>query len=254
MPRRNLLVLVAVTLVALLCYQRVQKNPYGRVLADAMTTIENRYLEPVQASKLFERAMDGMVGKLDDNSAYITPADLQEFQQSIDLAVRRRGDGGGPGPADQATDGPQSAGRLSGVQGGHPRRRQDPADRRGQHPRNVAPRRRRPAARQARRCRSRSPCCTRAKKNRPRSRSSAARSRSTASGATRATPTAPGTSSSKATRGSATSASPVSPTRRPTSCSGRSSGSRRTTCAAWCSICATIRADTSTRRSTSATC
>ena len=85
MPRRNLLVLVAVTLVALLCYQRVQKNPYGHVLANAMTTIENRYIEPVQASKLFERAMDGMLDKLDDNSAYITPADLQEFQQSIDL-------------------------------------------------------------------------------------------------------------------------------------------------------------------------
>ena len=33
MPRRNLLVLVAMTLVALLCYRRVQKNPYGRVLA-----------------------------------------------------------------------------------------------------------------------------------------------------------------------------------------------------------------------------
>ena len=34
MPRRNLLVLVAVTIVALLCYQRVQKNRYGRVLAE----------------------------------------------------------------------------------------------------------------------------------------------------------------------------------------------------------------------------
>jgi carboxyl-terminal processing protease len=85
MPRRNLVVLVTVTLVALLCYQRVQKNPYGRVLANAMTTIENRYIEPVEASKLFERAMDGIVDKLDDNSAYISPADLKEFRQSIDL-------------------------------------------------------------------------------------------------------------------------------------------------------------------------
>ena len=50
-----------------------------------MTTIENKYIEPVPASKLFERAMDGMLDKLDDNSTYITPADLQEFHQSIDL-------------------------------------------------------------------------------------------------------------------------------------------------------------------------
>ncbi len=84
MPRRNLFVLVAVALVALLCYQRVQKNPYGRVLADAMTTIENRYLEPIRASALFEGAMNGMAGRLDDNSAYITPADLPEFQKTID--------------------------------------------------------------------------------------------------------------------------------------------------------------------------
>ena len=51
MPRRNLLVLVAMTLVALLCYQRVQKNPYARLLANAMTTIENQYLEPIPAPR-----------------------------------------------------------------------------------------------------------------------------------------------------------------------------------------------------------
>jgi carboxyl-terminal processing protease len=85
MPRRNLVLLFLVTLVALLCYDRVQKTPYGRVMAEAMTTIENRYLEPVKASKLFEKAMDGMVGDLDPNSMYITPAELKEFYQEIDL-------------------------------------------------------------------------------------------------------------------------------------------------------------------------
>ncbi len=84
MPRRNLLVLLAMTLVALLCYQRVQKNIYGRVLANAMSKIENRYLEPIQASQLFEGAMEGMLGKLDDYSAYISPADLQNFHETID--------------------------------------------------------------------------------------------------------------------------------------------------------------------------
>ena len=84
MPRRNLLVLVAMTLVALLCYQRVQKNPYARPLANAMTTIETQYLEPIPAEALFEGAMDGMIGKLDEHSAYIPPADLQEFQETID--------------------------------------------------------------------------------------------------------------------------------------------------------------------------
>ncbi len=84
MPRRNLLVLMAMTLVALLCYQRVQKNPYARPLANAMTTIETQYLEPIPAEALFEGAMGGMIGKLDEHSAYIPPADLQEFQETVD--------------------------------------------------------------------------------------------------------------------------------------------------------------------------
>ncbi len=84
MPRRNLSVLVAVTLVALLCYQRVQRNPYARPLANAMTMIENQYLEPIPAETLFVGAMRGMVGKLDEHSSYIAPADLQEFQETID--------------------------------------------------------------------------------------------------------------------------------------------------------------------------
>jgi len=84
MPRRNLLWLIAITLISLLCYQRVQRNPYGRVLGDAMGKIERRYLEPVEPLDLFEGAMDGMFGQLDDYSAYIRPADLQEFHESID--------------------------------------------------------------------------------------------------------------------------------------------------------------------------
>jgi carboxyl-terminal processing protease len=84
MPRRNLLVLVTVTIVALLCHGRVQKNRYARVLADAMTTIENRYLEPIQGARLFEGAMDGMMDRLDDNSDFITAADLPDFDKIID--------------------------------------------------------------------------------------------------------------------------------------------------------------------------
>jgi carboxyl-terminal processing protease len=84
MPRRNLLVLLTVTLVALLCYPRVQKNRYARVLADAMATIESRYVEPIDGSSLFEGAMDGMMDRLDGNSAFIAAADLPEFDKIVD--------------------------------------------------------------------------------------------------------------------------------------------------------------------------
>ncbi len=84
MPRRNLIVLLGVTVVALLCYQRVQKGRYGRVLAEAMHTIEKRYVEPVPSSQLFEAAVDGMVGTLDEHSSYIKPSDLKKFHETID--------------------------------------------------------------------------------------------------------------------------------------------------------------------------
>jgi carboxyl-terminal processing protease len=85
MPRRNLLILLVVMLVALVCYQRVERNPYVRVLANALDTVEKRSLEPVKNSKLFEGAMEGMLGDLDDYSTYIPPADLPKFQETIDL-------------------------------------------------------------------------------------------------------------------------------------------------------------------------
>lgn len=84
MPRRNLLALLTVTLVALLCYQRVQRNPYGRVLGSVISKIENQYIDPIRGPDLFEAAMDGMVGKLDENSAFIPASVLPAFRKEID--------------------------------------------------------------------------------------------------------------------------------------------------------------------------
>jgi len=85
MPRRNLLILFLVALVAVLCRQQVQNNPYARVLAGAMTTIENRSLDPVGETKLFEGAMDGMLSQFDEYSTYLSPEDLVAFNETIDL-------------------------------------------------------------------------------------------------------------------------------------------------------------------------
>ncbi|MCE5302340.1 MAG: S41 family peptidase [Planctomycetaceae bacterium] len=84
MSRRNLFLLVLVAVVAVFCQQRVQKHPYGRMAAEAMAIIENRYLEPVRAQSLFEGALDGMMSRLDENSAYVTAAELPEFQRIVD--------------------------------------------------------------------------------------------------------------------------------------------------------------------------
>lgn len=83
MPRRNLLILVLMTVVAVLCRERVQSN-YVRVFANAMNKIENRALDPAGTKTLFEGAMYGMLGQLDGNSQYLSPADLKDFNEDLD--------------------------------------------------------------------------------------------------------------------------------------------------------------------------
>ena len=84
MPRRNLLILIVVVLLAGTCYMRVQKNPYLRVMASAIDTIEHRSLEPIGNKKLFEGAMQGMLGQLDEHSIYIPPDELSAFKEEIE--------------------------------------------------------------------------------------------------------------------------------------------------------------------------
>jgi carboxyl-terminal processing protease len=85
MPRRNLYWLLAVGVFSLICYQKVQTNRYGRIMADAVNQVERHYIEPVEPSSLFEGAMVGMMSRLDDPySEYISPKMLREFNETID--------------------------------------------------------------------------------------------------------------------------------------------------------------------------
>ena len=84
MPRRTLLTLVIMALVALVCHQQAQQSGFGRVVGKAMTTIESQHLEPVEPSVLFERAMSGMLDKLDEHSAYIPPDKAPAFFEELD--------------------------------------------------------------------------------------------------------------------------------------------------------------------------
>jgi carboxyl-terminal processing protease len=84
MSRRNLWLVFAVTLVSLVCYSRAAHNPYGRWLAEAMDIIENQYIEPVDNEKLFEGAMRGMVGRLDDYSSFLPRSVKTFFDETLD--------------------------------------------------------------------------------------------------------------------------------------------------------------------------
>jgi carboxyl-terminal processing protease len=85
MPRRNLILLVAAALVAVICYHRVQIDPYGRILSQSLDFIDRHALDPVGEKKLFEGAMQGMMSQLGDKkSSYIPPVESKEFLELLD--------------------------------------------------------------------------------------------------------------------------------------------------------------------------
>jgi len=86
MPRRNLIVLVAVGIFSLMCYQKVYKNQYGRTFVEVMQQIDQRSLEPVGQEELFLGAMEGMVGRLDDPySSFLSPEKKKGFYEELDM-------------------------------------------------------------------------------------------------------------------------------------------------------------------------
>ncbi|HTU25340.1 MAG TPA: S41 family peptidase [Pirellulales bacterium] len=83
MPRRTLIVLCLTLLVSLACYRRTHQTAYARYFAEVMDSIDRFYVEPVDDQKLFEGAMQGMVGELDPFSGYIGRRDARHFQQVV---------------------------------------------------------------------------------------------------------------------------------------------------------------------------
>ncbi|MBL9123962.1 MAG: S41 family peptidase [Planctomycetaceae bacterium] len=81
MSRRNLQLLIAFALVSLVCYQK--RDPFGATFVRAMHKIDQEYVEPVDRRELFEAAMTGMMGRLDEYSGYIGPQDFNELQESL---------------------------------------------------------------------------------------------------------------------------------------------------------------------------
>lgn len=84
MPTRNLLVITLTAIISMVCYAKAQRNRYAAGITEAMKIIDSKYVKEVDIRDLYENAMDGLVDGLDQYSSYISPADYQKFQESID--------------------------------------------------------------------------------------------------------------------------------------------------------------------------
>lgn len=84
MPRRNLLILVTAAVVSLVCYRQAIRNQYGATLSEALTIVDREYIDEVEPRILFEGAMHGMLGQLDQNSGYTPPDEYTQFNETMD--------------------------------------------------------------------------------------------------------------------------------------------------------------------------
>ena len=82
MPHRNLVIILAMMVLSLVSAMKVSRQ--GRYLIFAMSQIETHGLEVVGENELFQGALEGMAGRLDEYSTYITPEAMKEFQEIID--------------------------------------------------------------------------------------------------------------------------------------------------------------------------
>jgi carboxyl-terminal processing protease len=90
MPRRNVQAILLSVLIAIVCYQktaRTERSPHRDAIDALIATfdeIDRSYLEAVEPRELFEGAMNGLVGELDEYSSYIEPQGYQELSESLE--------------------------------------------------------------------------------------------------------------------------------------------------------------------------
>lgn len=84
MPRRNLLIIVIAIVSCVVCLVRADRSPYGRYLGQVLDAIDRWALQHVPPQQIFDGAMRGIVGQLDEHSSYISSRDLELFEADLE--------------------------------------------------------------------------------------------------------------------------------------------------------------------------
>ncbi len=84
MPVRNIQILLLVMFVSVACCVQAERLKYAGKIGYAIGLIEQNYVEEVDPRDLYLAAMEGIVSRLDQNSAFIPPQKYEEFQQVIE--------------------------------------------------------------------------------------------------------------------------------------------------------------------------
>jgi carboxyl-terminal processing protease len=84
MPLRNLFILIACLLAGVAAWAARHRDLPGSRINEVLAIISRSALEPVATRQLFEAAIQGAVGQLDEHSAYIPRAEQNGFEALLD--------------------------------------------------------------------------------------------------------------------------------------------------------------------------
>ena len=84
MPVRNIQILLLVMFVSVACCVQAERLKYAGKIGYAIGLIEQNYVDEVDPRDLYVAAMEGIVSRLDQNSAFIPPQKYEEFQEVIE--------------------------------------------------------------------------------------------------------------------------------------------------------------------------
>lgn len=83
MPPKHLNFILFCGLGSLVCYSTYRLVRPVLVVGDAVQMIERYYVEPVDTDDLMNGAMEGLTGRLDENTSFIPKSSYQAFENSI---------------------------------------------------------------------------------------------------------------------------------------------------------------------------
>ncbi|PHS00783.1 MAG: peptidase S41 [Blastopirellula sp.] len=84
MPRFNLAIIFAASVISLVCYKASERNRFTQMFGEVLNIISYEYVRNIDQEELFDAAMTGMTTPLDQNSTYLPPHVLPDFKADLD--------------------------------------------------------------------------------------------------------------------------------------------------------------------------
>ena len=84
MPVRNILFLIVATVGCLAAWIAKERDRRGHRLNEVLSYVEDAYIEPLGGEPLFGAAVDGIVSRLDENSAFVSGAEQRQLEAALD--------------------------------------------------------------------------------------------------------------------------------------------------------------------------